>query len=847
MFLPRNVYEVLDSFFTYSVEDEYLPHMQDGEGQSYINRKIRISEMVDVNKLHSSVAADEVDVLLGKYIDGFLQFEVEDNIEIIKDMDFKYLPLECLKICISFDDLKETGFEEAVALLVSEYGENTEIELLRAEWLIHNEEDATALLSRIYRELPPMDYPFTYRLMRCCEKAGMLYESYMLLKHLTWLVPKSYMHDLADELCQRIEAKYKNTSDIEHIHMCRMYLRSNREARAISILSKVKDTAANLWEYHMAKCLSYFNEEDMEEAFNSYEILMDFPKNELNVTERLEWEELQGRYLFEKKEYIKCINKCNKVLKEYPNSYPVRILRSYADYNIEKYSKRYADMGALNRIFPKRVEINLFLACVCGNYNEYNNAVNILKPVKGLCEIQYLYYQTELIEEEDYNRYRKNWLKILSIMSQKELYISSVSKYGMLDLKKIFINSTDADFYQETADEYEKNIEKILKSKYNNPEKYVDMYRYYSATEQYEKALAEAKKNTNKMHIIESYSYLGELDLLEHELMNINNEDFEEVDDIAECYYYAAKAYLVADRPDEAEYCILKSIELAPWYRRYYAYAGSIYLFWGDRDSSKYAKGVEILEECLSKFGKYVASSRNEHIYSLLAVCYGNMGLPDKGKEILDRMYKYSKYETFRTNYYKYISDMYKDACDAENAYKYYLIAMEKGCDCSPDEEAFYLMRLGQYEKAYELLIEIARTDTDPDVYAWKASLHCKYLMDGYLEKEYVLMIINIMEEKLKDTESQIGPNYYSLAQIYHIYGDKKKEDYYIKLAENCFWEDECSHKREKQSYIMWNYWCDKKYEEAYQYYKNVYYIDSEYELGCLKYFMRKMFENHIY
>ena len=240
------------------------------------------------------------------------------------------------------------------------------------------------------------------------------------------------------------------------------------------------------------------------------------------------------------------------------------------------------------------------------------------------------------------------------------------------------------------------------------------------------------------MHIIESYSYLGELDLLEHELMNINNEDFEEVNDIAECYYYAAKAYLVADRPDEAEYCILKSIELAPWYRRYYAYAGSIYLFWGDRDSSKYAKGVEILEECLSKFGKYVASSHNEHIYSLLAVCYGNMGLPDKGKEILDRMYKYSKHETFRTNYYKYISDMYKDACDAENAYKYYLIAMEKGCDCSPDEEAFYLMRLGQYEKAYELLIEIARTDTDPDVYAWKASLHCKYLMDILKKNMYL-------------------------------------------------------------------------------------------------------------
>lgn len=71
---------------------------------------------------------------------------------------------------------------------------------------------------------------------------------------------------------------------------------------------------------HMARALAYFNEKDITPGIESYEILAHYPKENLHFLQRLEWEELQGWYYFEKKEYEKCIAKCNELLGKYPES-----------------------------------------------------------------------------------------------------------------------------------------------------------------------------------------------------------------------------------------------------------------------------------------------------------------------------------------------------------------------------------------------------------------------------------------------------------------------------------------------------------------------------------------------
>lgn len=859
IYLPVQVYKVIDKFFAYTTRDEECIHLQRPHYQRWINIKARISAEVDFRKLHKSVDPDTVDDMLYKFDKDVSGVILGNELKFIHNLELKYLPLETLKISLAFDEYTDEEFENTIELLKNEYGEDIEFKLLTAERMIYNGDDATYLLEDLYEWLPRTDVLFTYRLMNCFKSTVMYYKAYMLTKHVLWMSLNRTMNLTAEEISNLIESEYKGLSDTEHIQMCRMYLRSYRKKEAVKILTKVKDTDS--WEYHMARALAYFNEKDITPGIESYEILANYPKENLHFLQILEWEELQGRYYFEKKEYAKCIAKCNELLGKYPESYPIFILRAYADRALNRNCSNYEGMFDLWRIYGERPEVALFELQVFADTGHWQDAENVISDAKDKCELEYGYTELKNFKGK-HDELKKAWLKYLNLIASKNFYIDVKNKYGFMDLETILTDSISLNWEVAERKKYVSSIKKIYKSQNNDFGKELSRSLYYYLLMDDKNMLKEAKRcirNATDMkekedalvELVGSYAMNAKFEELDNEIMNFEKEN-PVCDEILQRVYMQATMFCR----------FINEYERGIYYGHKFGnnmlsmYSGDLlaemtqcYYYMGRKDSAYFHKAIDTADKLFSIWGRYYVESTNVCPYIYVAYAYAELGQVDKAMESLEFMYKYTKKEFYRYDFNTYAFRMYVRAHMPEKAYEYVLKSKKDGGYIQLFREELGDMLLGNYGDAYSKLITRIENDPDDDPNGdlILCAMHSKYFMDGFIDMELVQDIKVKLEKWINMPNGDTGANFFHLAHIYNILGDEKETKKYEKLAYNYSdWESLDDKEMYIQVYTLWTYWYNKEYEKAYQYCKNNIIFDNYFEAEYLEYFLKEMFEKSL-
>ena len=576
IYIARKARVLIDDFFSFCGTSLERSQSLSVDWLREVDKKFKLNENIEFYKLIPSdeCISQQIDDFFEEYeelADKLVLLMNDENMKDIKESVNKlltyplyYLPLDCLNIYINcFKDYSSDEINDMIGSLRKINGEQIEIDVLEAQYRIYQKdiESARKILKNLYKNAPVKNAPALIQMIRCCKEANMYYEAYMLVKMLTWLNPKPYMYDMAEEICGHIEKCYIDKiennveiSDLEHIHMCRIYLRSNREDKAIEVLDNIKDATEYLWEYEVAHAMCTFYEEEKTEKCNLYgncegdkpgpiieitraraifEKLENYPKEILSTLDLLEWQELRGRYLFEQRRYDECDSLCNELLKEYPLSYPILMLRGYADYGKNclgshgMMNKKYLDFTFLIRVMPKRVEARLVSAQILSFRRRNADILKIIKPIKNNYPDHYMYYKIYDYEMKEDDKFLEGILKILKKSTECKLSIPPTSKYRLLDLRNIF---AQACYYcDETNDAV--NVMNFLagleNSSYNSPDKYIDKYNLYKEMNRYE----EAEK------------------VLKKELENARNHDEEQ-----SIYKCLVQIYAAADNFVEAEH-----------------------------------------------------------------------------------------------------------------------------------------------------------------------------------------------------------------------------------------------------------------------------------------------------
>lgn len=549
-YLPRQVRIVMDEFFCFSQTPLIRARSLKKNHYRYLNERIKQHSLIEFDKLiPCSSRAYEVDSFFRQY-EVFIQemqavqemqqnrenpFEVHsvkmtELMNAMRKNKVLYLPFECLSIALQFQAYSEKKLQNRINELKAQFGAAVEIELLQAEYAIYcgKTDMAENLLLKCCKNAPVNNYVALYQMAFCCKRVELYYEAYMLVKQLTWLDPQPFLNDLADDIYHEMEKRYTDKKakgeeipDLEYIHMCRMYLRSNREEDAVQILKQVKEPEKHLWEYEYAHCLCIFYEEsrnmssgvyertekeekgytiEVEPAVPVFRKLEDYPKEDFSGIEKLEWEELCARYLFEQKRYEECEDRCNALLEEYPRSYPILVLRTYNDYvkNCPGWGhsfKDYMDLDILIYALPKRTEIRLLASMLMKFHDKYVKSLKVLEPVRDKLPDHYRYFEILQHKEEDKAEFLKEMLQFLEESKERELGIPPLNKYRLLDLHNIFVEVASMDWSPLLqCSEFTSKLESLKESRYNHPEKYVDLYYLYSEVWNNKEAVSELKK-----------------------------------------------------------------------------------------------------------------------------------------------------------------------------------------------------------------------------------------------------------------------------------------------------------------------------------------------------------------
>ena len=538
IFLPQDVRVLINNFFSFSKEPmERAKSDEKRKMLTELNHKLKICENIRFDKLNPlEMNGKDIDVFFYRFDKVVSNFE---DMDALKEYPLFYMPLECLYIFYHWEkytfEEKNKRVEELIALKERYLPEsdNFEIEYLQAMLAVESKDYAKAykLLKELYMKIEPKDYLSIYLLAVCCRDVGMYFEAYMLVKQLTWLNPRPYMYEMAENIYQLMDNNYINKieagndiDDLEHIHMCRMYLRSNREKEAVDVLKRVKDSSKYPWEYEVAnvmcifyedsisvpsnlylKCQTWDAEPPMEvlKAKHSFNILENYPKDKLGNIEKLEWQELKARYLFEQRNYVECDILCNELLEDYPVSYPILTLRAYSDYNANTYGENnrfteYMDFTYLLKAMPQRSEIRLVVAQMFLFSKRYMEAANSMLPVQQIYPDIYRVYDI-------FARYRDADIKSLLYgikdifveSMERELDIPPVSKYKLLDLRNILFFACDEGRVKLRDEEISTDFSvysELEKSYYNHPELYIDWSYLYQFLDMNDKAIEYVHK-----------------------------------------------------------------------------------------------------------------------------------------------------------------------------------------------------------------------------------------------------------------------------------------------------------------------------------------------------------------
>ncbi len=619
-YVPDDVRKLFDKFFSFAGTEFERAQGNYVERDRKINKKIKLNENIEFSKLMQTqgIAAGEIDAFFRAYeglVCSINLWETDKKLfnnlakvrRIYEDINCVYLPYECIHAALQLKRGYEDKAKESLNELKENYGDLVEVQLLEAQYCLYLKEyeNARMLLKGVYKDIPVKSYPFAYQMAVCCKMAGMYYEAYEFIKYLTYLKPEQMLFDMADEVCELLESELNEKSvmtDEDKISMCRIYLRSDRTWQATDVLKTVSSTDS--WEYNVAKCLCAFNEEEVPDRVESYENLEKYPKENLNTFQKLEWEELQARYLYEKKAYMESLEKCNEILQDYPIAYSILLLRAYVDYTYGALSdpetgsnKDYFDMDYLISINKKRTEAWLLTAAIMRRMTIVGegwmrDSLQEIEHIKDARPQEYEYCRLRVLGSCDY-KYKEamqGWKEFWTFVRNNQVKTPAVSKYCLLDLHEMYeeaaklLSNLNREEDEEVREYYEL-LCSLSDSKYNHPEKYMDLLPLYFATKQYDKA-----------------------EPLAYERLDNCNEDYK----IVELVKQLLNVYRNTEEVDKAEK-VYNRFRRESDKKEYAKNLGIVYY-----DAKEYEKGIEIYE--------YARKHRtlNTIGYALLGDCYEN-------------------------------------------------------------------------------------------------------------------------------------------------------------------------------------------------------------------------------
>ena len=698
-YIKREVRLLIDAFFNYSASTMERVRSDKKKELQLICKKVKLCETIEFDKLIPEEGGDkEIDsfcnvyeILLEKMeaVSGEKnqKAELEQIVRSLEQKKILYLPFECIRIAMHFGDYTEEMLQSRIEALQKRWNGAAEIQLLLAQYSIYKGERTKVCthLRELYREAPAKNYVLLYQMAHCCIEAEMYYEAYMLIKQLTWLNPKPFMNEMADDIYVEMEKEYlqkckkkEAVSDLEYIHMCRIYLRSNREEDAVKVLTKVKEPSKHQWEYEMAHCLVLFYEEAKNVTCNLYTVyeeveieqvmevqgaepiisfLKAYPKERLNSIERLEWEELQARYLFEQRRYSDCDRKCNMLLEEYPLSYPILLLRGYADYNNRIFGhwsrmKEYRDFTFLICALPNRIEARLVSANILMFLHEFEKVTEVLEPVKEKIPDHYAYY--ELLRKKGKKQYFEGILKLFHKSRDYILSIPPVSKYRLLDLRNIYVEAcADGwmiwdDISEEYGRKYYDFLEALKDAEYNHPEQYMTLFWLYFRTGRQKdaisverKRLQNAKTNAERHNgcdrILRAYCEDGDMEGAEKALAQFSKENLS--------YDMMIRGHYRAGNYEKAIHYALLDKKRYKGHMELYYYLGKAYAH-----LQQYEEAISTLEEGIRLFDQSGDMWRKNFYFEMCKV-YTEMKWWEKALDALNDMRMYSCLENMQSTY----------------------------------------------------------------------------------------------------------------------------------------------------------------------------------------------------
>lgn len=785
VYLPEDVWGVIDGFFSYSKTDVERAADRDGKLKE-INKKVKLNEMFDFGKFMLKDNLCNIDGFCTTKenlcdIDGFCttfvsliglitevlknetetkKEEIEELFEKLKSYDVFYLPFVCLNLAYHFSDTSNEEIQRQIVHLEEQFGNTQEISLLKAEYALYNKDkkQAVELLQNLYKEVPLKNYVIIFQLAECCQIAELWYEAWMLYKMLTRLNPKPFMFHKAEEIYCMAKRYFEENGklpleDTENakMHICKMYLEYDCRFETDSIWKKILPLQHNKWEYHIILCKYALFINDMKEAQKEFEILKNHEKQMLNELEKLEYRELQAEILFEEKKYKETIDACNLILEEYPLSYPVLLLRAYADLNCFGKSKRYLTLDDLIQVNPEGAKARILSSYMLYADNDSEKAIEVLKPVKVKCQPQLDFLRIATYwSDNSYGAYESRAKRVIAFFEKsivQELSIPAKSKHIIFDLENVFAHIYDTIADAATKEEVEELLglcERLKNSKYNHPEQYMDWCRIYKCAKKYDKAIEICNNRLEQETELEKIKDLLEQKFFLCYLAKYYSEAFdilphlEPEEDIMGLMLCIGEVYEWAGKYEEAEKCLKKSKE---YYKDHKSY-NALEEYYFRRE--QWDKVEELAEEEIRLNGQ------SAYVYIHLFNLYIEMGKYDKALEYAHLMNKYAKIDYIKRQHHLCLGNVYMGKQDYAKALECFEQSEREHCPVKTwDSMADCNVALGKYREAIVFYEKEAYREEDVNIYYLCAMQHCYFLMDGQPN-------IKLSKQIQKETEKQM-------------------------------------------------------------------------------------------
>ena len=888
VYVSREVWAELDSFFKLSVDDRVIKNAANIEQLRQRNHIIKYNGEVDFKAFGQGNSKDIQGFITAyvEFMDELIEGEREEETEEIlgdweEELDYYeagYVPYESVKLAIRFCRLSDEEIEVKLSEIEKNYGKSVYTELLNAQYAIYKNNNAKALeiLMNIYREMDEKNYYLTYQLAICFRKLKRLYESYLLIKHLTWLKPNNLIVNMAQDLYEEVTKEYdrkiaENESiyDMEHILMARLYIRTyNVHKLAIKLLDNVKKPSENEWEYNVTKAFALLEIYEGANANENLERLESFDISQLSPIDRLELKELKARMLYDAGKYKECIAKCNELLEEYPIAYPIIMLRIYADKNWKSYIKldfQYYDALWINQIMSNRPEAAIILAYLNGMIGrDHKLAVKYLEKYKDLCEVEYRYHKI-YGDELSIGERVEELVNICEYIRDNEVgmpdALPMVFGYG---IKNIYTEALDEieefSYYQVyKSREYYKIMESLKDTKHNNFSKYQNMMLLYLKSGQADKAKLEdysidydefykETKATHNQCVIQSMM----LDEAYEELEEVINKiDFDKMpyenkswlyQDIA---YYYSKIY---DGENALKWRI-KRLELLKKEHRVQLFVyDSLFQVYASyiKDKDKLEDAIRLFEELISAYGKYTKLESASSIYMYVGEIYAKLGDVDKAIEAIDNMKKYSKDKTSKFKYHYGLFRIYDIVEDFEKAYEHIVLYEKENPDAKEGMKRFILLwKMEKFSEASDTILSLDHVIGDGKCSDYMmVNAYCRFFENMCFDVDYLNEIYDkttmLMDEY---EEARDGDNYLVMAEVCMYLGKQEEYEKYYRLFDEFEWSSKFEKAISLYRMKIGERIFKGEYKEAYEYILSMdeRYVEGYFAIKTVKYLLGKM------